>query len=417
MHLLKHDSANDAYIEQFGKYLGQKRLEIVRRSGKFIVEKTAQGAYIFDQAGNRYLDCFLATGVFNLGHRNEVVMKALHEALEHEDFGGVFYFSEAKGRLAQALVESTDVGLDVVLPAVGGGEANDLAMKLAMAATGKTEFVCFENAYHGSTGLACSLGPEMLRAWFPLEQVKVHRVPVGDITALHTVLMSNDVAACLFEPIRSLIDGHSPGPEYWREVRKLCDLYGTKLIIDEVVCGLGRLGTLWGSQRLGIRPDMLVSAKGLSGGLYPMAAVVMKKDVLDVWGDNPFRSFSTYAWSNIGARVALAAITETQRLLPGANEAGDQLECELAALKERYPGYIGGIRRTGLHFVMETISDRLTGQHLTLEMLSRGVLLQASGAYPQAPAKIFPPLILEKCHIAELIEKLDDVLAKHSNKA
>ncbi len=404
-------AAIEDYIERYGKYLGDRRLRLVEESKKFVIEKTADGAYISDTSGRRYLDFFLATGVFNLGHRNPVLLGALRDALEEEDYGGVFYFSEAKGALARDLIESLEGKLDVVLPAVGGGEANDLAMKMAMAATGRQEFVCFEGAYHGSTGLTAALGPPMLREWFPLELVKVHRVPVGDLVALDATLSSNPVAACLFEPIRSLVDGKNAGPEYWTQVRKLCDRHGSKLIVDEVVCGLGRLGTLWGSQMQGIQPDMLVSAKGLSGGLYPMAAVALKADLLECWGDNAFRSYSTYAWSNIGARVAVAVLAETRRILPQANCRADALEHALDELRVRHPDLVRDVRRTGLHFVLETFPERMSGRELTLRMMERGVLLQASGAYPDAPAKLFPPLILESGHITELAEKLDDVFS------
>lgn len=411
MYSLEKKEQTKKYINSFGSFFGHNRLEAIYESGKFVLEQKVDDAYIYDTSGKRFLDFFLATGVFNLGHRNSKIISVLEQGLATADIGGVFYLSEEKGKLAKKLVETTPKNLQIALPATTGGEANDLAMKLAMGATGRTEFICLEGAYHGSAGLTCDLGPEALRSWFPADFVKVHRVPPGDLKAIEDILKTKKVAACIFEPIRSLVDGKKSDKHYWAGLRELCDLYGSKLIIDEVVCGMGRLGSLWGSNVIDIVPDMLVSAKGLSGGLYPISAVVIKENILDSWGENPFRAYSTYGWSNLGTRVALAAIEETERILPVANKMGDKLESALLGLQEKFAKYITKVQRTGLHFVLDTDHTYINGKDLTLKMFEKGVLFQASGAYPDAPAKLFPPLTFNENHIDELIEKLSEVFS------
>ena len=400
----------DGFINQYGRYFDEHRLKKILHGGKFMIEDSAEGAYIYDTSGKRYLDFFLASGVFTIGHRNPAVINAIFEALESQDIGGVFYFSERKAELAKKLAETTPEGLEISLPAVGGGEANDLALKLAMASNSRSEIICGEKCYHGSAGLTDQLGPRHLREWHGLKSFTVTRVPEGDADAVQDAMTEN-TAACIFEPIRSLVDGKRPGAEYWRDVRNLCDRNDSKLIIDEVVCGMGRLGSLWGSEVDDIRPDMLISAKGLSGGIYPIAAIVMRPEMLDSWGDVPFRSYSTYAWSNIGVVAASVAIEETIRLLPNALENSATLESELLKIAALYPEHVKDVRRTGMHLVMEFHTDRIGGFEFTDQMYQRGVILHASGAYPDAPGKFMPPLILNADHINECLEKVDDVLA------
>lgn len=393
------------FVDKYARYFDARRIRTIVDSGKFICEAAADGAYLRDVNGKQYLDCFLATGVFNLGHRNPEIERVLQQALKEESFGGVFYLSEAKARLSRDLVECSPPGLDVALPAVGGGEAMDLAIKLAAGATGRRRVVCAERSYHGSAGVSAELGPEALRSWYPLNALAVTRVEPGDIDALRSAL-DETVAAVVLEPIRSLVDGRKADAMYWRQVREACDAVGAKLIIDEVVCGMGRLGAVWGSELFDIRPDVLVTAKGLSGGFFPMAALVLRSNLLDGWSGNAFRSYSTYAWSNVGARVASAALAETARLLPQAMSVGDQLTVALQQVKQEFPGTIREVQRTGLHFVLNLHEGAVTGQKLTLKALANGLLLQASGAYPDAPAKLMPPLILQAAHVDEICQKL-----------
>lgn len=403
-------AGREALLARYARCFGEARLNGLAASGRMLIERDADGAWITDIQGRRYLDFFLASGVFNVGHRNARLRAALDAALEDVEFGGVFYLSEARLELAEHLSRTTPDGLEVVLPAVGGGEAIDLALKLAMANTGRTRVVCGESSYHGSTGLSAELGPERLRTWYPLEPLPVCRVPVGDVAALRAAV-DERTAACVLEPIRSLVDGRRPGPEYWREARRICDSCGALLIIDEVVCGMGRLGALWGSDVFGIEPDMLVTAKGLSGGVFPMAALVCRPGVVRPWGDAPYLAYSTYAWSNVGARVASAALDEVARLLPDARRQGDALDEGLRALLATHGDTLVDVRRTGLHWVLDFNPDVTTGSAITDALFERGVLIHASGAYPDAPAKLMPPLVLDDEQIGTFLDRADDALA------
>jgi len=402
------------FIGKYGPYFGKERLNQVVQRGRFLVEARAEGAYIYTPERRRYLDFFCESGVYNLGHRNPVMLDAVTKALHDETYGGIFYFSEVKGELARLLVETAPKGLDAVLPVVGGGEANDLAVKLAMAATGRTEIICGTRAYHGSAGLAVFMGPPHLREWFPLNPFSVKRVDLGDLDGLRAAI-SEKTAAVIYEPFRTLSDGFRPGSAYWSAVRSLCDQHGTILLIDEVVAGMGRMGSLWASEIDGVRPDILVTAKGLSGGMFPISAVLLRKHMLKCWGDVPFRSYSTFAWMPAGAIAARTAIKETQRLLPGAVKMAARLESGLREVGAAYPDIVTNVRRTGMHCVMEFDKARLTGLEFTNHMFKRGVLLHAAGSIIDAPAKFLPPLILSKEHISECLEKADDALQHVKN--
>jgi acetylornithine/succinyldiaminopimelate/putrescine aminotransferase len=153
---------------------------------------------------------------------------------------------------------------------------------------------------------------------------------------------------------------------------------------------------------------MLVTAKGFSGGVYPMAAVVMRPEILDFWGDDPFRIISSYAWSNVGATVSRRAIEETEKVLPDARAMGDRLAQVLDDLADRHPGVLRGVRRTGLLYALD-MRDDFAGMGFIVGMFQRGVIVVASSQNLGVP-KLYPPLVLEPEQIAEFAEKADDTL-------
>jgi acetylornithine/succinyldiaminopimelate/putrescine aminotransferase len=347
-------------------------------------------------------------GVNSLGHRHPAVVRAMEEALRAQDYGSLFFFSEAKGRLAEALARTTPGRLEVTMPAVTGSEAVDQAIKLARGATGRTEILHGDRGYHGVTGFALSMmAPGEMRDWAEPLIPDFRAVTYGDAGALRGAI-SDRTAAVVLEPVRTDCDGKEPPPGYFAEVRRLCDEHGAKLIVDEVVTGMGRLGYVWGIDYWGVEPDMIVTAKGFSGGMFPMAAVVMCPEILDFWGDNPYRIISSYAWSNVGATVARVGIEETEKILPQANAMGDHLAVVLDDLATRYPGLVHAVRRTGLLYALD-MRDEIAGMGFLLGLFQRGVIAVASSQNLGVP-KLYPPLILEDEQIAEFADKAEDTL-------
>jgi acetylornithine/succinyldiaminopimelate/putrescine aminotransferase len=399
----------EGFVERYGRFFGTRRIETIQKLGYLLVEGRGEGPYLFDTEGRRFLDLWNVGGVNNLGHRHPAVVRATEEALRQEDYGSLFFFSEAKGRLAEALARTTPGRLEVTLPAVTGSEAVDQAIKLARGTTGRTEILHGDRGYHGTTGFALSMmAPGEMRDWAEPLIPDFRALPYGDAGAMREAI-SDRTAAVVLEPVRTDCDGKAPPPGYFTEVRRLCDEHGAKLIIDEVVTGMGRLGHVWGIDYWGVEPDMIVTAKGFSAGMFPMAAVVMRPECLEFWGDNPYRVISSYAWSNVGATVARVGIEETEAILPRANAMGDRLATVLDDLAARHPDLIRSVRRTGLLYALD-MRDEMAGMGFLLGMFQRGVILVASSQNLGVP-KLYPSLILEDEQIAELAEKAEDTLA------
>jgi putrescine aminotransferase len=398
----------ERFIERYGRFFGSNRIATISSLGYLLVEAWGEGPYVFDAEGRRYLDLWNVGGVNSLGHRHPALVEAMEEATRSQDFGSLFFFSEAKGQLAEALARTAPGRLEVTLPAVTGSEAIDQAIKLARGTTGRTEVLHGDHGYHGTTGFALTMiGAADMREWAEPLIPDFRAVAYGDVESLREAI-SERTAAVVLEPVRTDYDGRAPDPGYFPEVRRLCDEYGAKLIIDEVVTGMGRLGHLWGIERWGVEPDMLVTAKGFSGGMYPMSAVVMRPEILDFWGANPYRNISSYAWSNIGAIVARTAIEETERLLPAATAMGDRLAAVLDDLAARYPSALRSVRRTGLLYALD-FRDEAAGMLFLLGMFQSGVIVVGSSQQMAVP-KLYPPLILGDEQITEFAEKAEGTL-------
>jgi acetylornithine/succinyldiaminopimelate/putrescine aminotransferase len=398
----------EGFVARYGRYFGSKRVEVIQKLGYLLVEGRGEGPYLFDTEGRRFLDLWNVGGVNNLGHRHPALLRAMQEALQAEDFGSLFFFSEAKGKLAEALARTAPGRLEVTMPAVTGSEAVDQAIKLARGATGRSQILHGDRGYHGVTGFALSMmAPGEMRDWAEPLIPDFREVPYGDAEALSRAI-GEQTAAVVLEPVRTDCDGLAPEPGYFAEVRRLCDASGAKLIVDEVVTGMGRLGHVWGIDTWGVEPDMLVTAKGFSGGMFPMAAVVMRPEILDFWGDNPYRIISSYAWSNLGAVVSRTAIEETEKALPEALAMGDRLGAVLEDLAARYPTALRGVRRTGLLYALD-MRDEFAGMGFLLGLFQRGVIAVASSQNLSVP-KLYPPLILEDAQIAEFAEKAEETL-------
>lgn len=399
----------ERFLAEYARYFGRSRVQAIEKLGYLVVEASGEGPWVIDTEGRRYLDLWGVGGVNSLGHRHPALLAAMQQALRDEDFGSLFFFSEAKARLAEALARTTPPGLEVTWTCVTGSEAIDQAIKLARGATGRGEVLHADHGYHGVTGFALSMmGSASMRAWAEPLVPGFRAVPYGDAAALAAAI-SERTAAVVLEPVRTDYDGRAPEAGYFAEVRRLCDANGAKLVVDEVVTGMGRLGRLWGSERFGIEPDMLVTAKGFSGGMFPMAAVVLRPEILDFWGDDPYRIISSYAWSNVGAVVSRTAIEETEKLLPQANAMGDRLAGALEDLRARHPAVLRGVRRTGLLFALDFPNETL-GAFFILGMLQRGVIVVASAQNLAVP-KLYPPLILGDEEIALFAEQADALLA------
>ncbi|MBL7500447.1 aspartate aminotransferase family protein [Frankia sp. CNm7] len=320
-------------------------------AGTPLVIGEREGYLLHDLAGHTLVDVHLNGGTYNLGHRNREVVATLVAALEHLDIGNHHFAALGRAALAEALVTSGPIPDGKVVFGVGGGEAIDIALKSARYATGRRKIVSAVGAFHGHTGLAVAAGndryAERFLATRPDEFV---RVPFNDLDAMAAALEGGDVAAVLLETIPATSGFVMPEPGYLAEVAKLCAAAGTLYIADEVQTGLGRTGELWCISKHGVTPDLLVTGKGLSGGVYPVSATILGPAAAGWLEEDGFAHISTFGGSDLGCVVGLRTLEITQR--PATRARVDALigtfTAGLGAIAADNPDWLVEIRQDGL---------------------------------------------------------------------
>ena len=311
MSLIAQDS-REAIIERFGRHVSSGKASFFSSVGIDFVFGKREGAYVWDVSGERRLiDCHCNGGVFNLGHHNPRIVAALEKALHELDIGNHHFVSEHRALLAERLTALCPGDLKRVVFGVSGGEAVDMAIKLARGHTGRSKVISAHGGYHGHTGLALAAGDEQYRKPFEPLPPGFVQVPFGDLAALEAA-MDHDTAAVIFETIPATMGIVLPTEDFYAGVRQLCDHFGATMIMDEVQTGLGRCGDVWGINTYGVIPDILVTAKGLSGGIYPITATVYRDPLDRFLHDNPFIHISTFGGSEVGCYAALEVLNILQ---------------------------------------------------------------------------------------------------------
>jgi acetylornithine/succinyldiaminopimelate/putrescine aminotransferase len=325
-------------------------------SGVPLVIDRREGYYIYDVDGKRLIDVHLNGGTYNLGHRNSDVIAAVTAAMERFDIGNHHFPSLARTALAEKLVATAPPGLSKVMYGSGGGEAIDIALKSARHATKKRRIVSVIKAYHGHTGLAVATGDERFATMFLADRPdEFSHVPFNDLAAMEDALRACDVAAVIMETIPATYGFPLPEPGYLAGVKRLCERYGALYIADEVQTGLMRTGELWAITKHGVDPDILVSGKGISGGMYPIS-VVLATDAASGWlTEDGFGHISTFGGAELGCVAALKTLEITCR--PSVRSMVHYIAAlfteRLAAIQAQYPDWFTNIRQDGLVMGLE----------------------------------------------------------------
>jgi len=333
------------------RYWNPSKTRFWTDAGTPLVIGERAGYLLRDLAGNTLVDVHLNGGTYNLGHRNPEVVATLTAALAHLDIGNHHFAALGRAALAEALVTSGPIPDGKVVFGVGGGEAIDLALKSARYATGRRKIICAVGAFHGHTGLAVAAGNERYAERFlatrPDEFV---RVPFNDLDAMAAALAGRDAAAVLLETIPATYGFPMPEPGYLAEVARMCAAAGTLYIADEVQTGLGRTGELWCVTKHGLCPDILVTGKGLSGGIYPVSATILGPAAAGWLQEDGFAHISTFGGSDLGCVVGLRTLEITQR--PATRDRVDRLITTftegLARIAKDNPDWLVEIRQDGL---------------------------------------------------------------------
>lgn len=312
--------------------------------------------FIYDMSGKRLLDVHLNGGTYNLGHRNPEMVAAVTAAMSHFDIGNHHFPSLARTALAEALVTSAPEGLTKVVYGSGGGEAIDIALKTARHATQKRKIVSIVKAYHGHTGLAVGTGDERFSKLFLADRPdEFPHVPFNDLAAMEEALHGRDVAAVIMETIPATYGFPLPEPGYLEGVKALCERYDALYIADEVQTGLMRTGELWAIAKHGITPDLLVTGKGISGGMYPISAVLVSERCAGWLTEDGFGHISTFGGAELGCVAALKALeicnrAETRSMV---HYISDLVGRGLREIQAAQPDWFVGIRQNGVVMGLE----------------------------------------------------------------
>jgi acetylornithine/succinyldiaminopimelate/putrescine aminotransferase len=265
-------------LELNHRYVMPGRVERFASAGAPLVMGRREGYCIWDLDGHRLIDIHLNGGVFNLGHRNPELIETLRDSLDELDIGNHHFPSRARGELAERLAELAPGSLRYSVFASGGGEAADIAIKSARHATGRRKIVGIDAGFHGRTGLSGAVGDASAARYFLSDSPEQFAtVPFNDLEAVERALSPGDVAAVMIETIPATCGFPLPEEGYLPGVADLCRRYGALYIADEVQTGLGRTGALWAVEHYGVEPDILVTGKGFSGGVYPVAATLLSE--------------------------------------------------------------------------------------------------------------------------------------------
>jgi len=353
---MEQSPAKKELIEKSKTFWNPNKTQFWQDQQVDLVIDRREGYLLYDMDGKRLIDVHLNGGTYNLGHRNPELIETLIRGTSRFDMGNHHFPALCRTALAEELAKVCGGGMQYTMYTAGGAEAIDLAIKSARHAMQKRKIVSIVNAYHGHSGLAVATGADRFSKTFLSDRPDefVH-VPFNDLDAMEDALRGRDIAAVIMETIPATYGFPMPAPGYLTAVKALCARYDALYIADEVQTGLMRTGEIWGYQRYGIEPDLMVTGKGIGGGLYPLACVVAKPEAAAWLKQDGFAHMSTMGGAELGCLVALKVLEILQRpqLRPIVNYISETMRAGLDDIMRLYPDFFVGIRQCGVVMGLE----------------------------------------------------------------
>lgn len=418
-----------------------------RRQGDWnpLVVTRAEGSTFWDDKGRAYLDFSSQLMATNLGHSNPAVVAAITAQAQQLAYAAPGFATEARARLSSALLEVLPQGLDRFFFSTSGTEANEAALKIARVATGRTKILSRHRSYHGATAASISVTGDPRRR--PVEGLQTvpgtvfapdcycYRCPFGltypscDIACAEYVdtqlEREGNVAAMILEPVVGTNGVLVPVPEYLPRIRAITRKHDVLLIADEVMSGWGRVGEWFAVDHWNVQPDILTTAKGITGAMIPLGLTATTTKLHEVFRDRYFPHGHTYEAHPLTLAPAVAAIGEYRRLelLVKSRRDGEYLLTRLREVQERHPS-VGEVRGLGLFAAVELVRDRstrepfnteddkLAGRPLVAERVA--AVMMREGVYCVAWIShlvIAPPLIVTREELDRGVEVLDRALS------
>jgi acetylornithine/succinyldiaminopimelate/putrescine aminotransferase len=377
-------------------------------AGVDLVIDRREDYFLWDMSGRRLIDMHLNGGTYSIGHRNPEVIQALSEGMQIFDVGNHHFPSVARTALAQRLVETAPASITKVAFGSGGGEAIDIALKSARHATQRRKIVSIVKAYHGHTGLAVATGDDRFSKMFLADRPdEFLQVPFGDVDAMARALSGNDVAAVIMETIPATYGFPLPPPGYLEAVKNLADKHGALYIADEVQTGLMRTGEMWAITKYGVEPDIIVTGKGLSGGMYPITAAMLSERAAQWLNQDGFGHISTFGGAELGCVAAIKTLEITTRpeVRSMVHYIADLFGEGLRRIQSDYPDWFVGIRQNGVVIGLE-FNHPEGAKFVMRELYENGVWAIFSTLDPRV-LQLKPGLLLSRDLCEDVLDRLE----------
>ena len=414
---------------------------------------SGQGVYLTDAEGKQYLDASGGAAVSCLGHGHPDVLAAMHAQIDKLAYAHTSFFTtEVAEELASKLIDKAPEGMSHVYFVSGGSEAMEACLKMArqyfveMGQPQRTHFIARKQSYHGNTLGALAIGGNAWRrepfapmlmpvthvsACYPYREQRADETPeqygLRLANELEEAILrqgADSVVAFVLETVGGATAGVlTPVAGYLKAVRAVCDRHGVLLILDEVMCGMGRTGTLHACEQEGVAPDLLAIAKGLGGGYQPIGAVLAHTKIVDAMraGSGFFQHGHTYLGHAIGCAAALAVqqVIERDQLLDRVKTSGAFLQRLMSSTWAEHP-HIGDIRGRGLFWGVELVADRQTKKpfdpklqlhaRIKKEAMARGLMVYPMGGTVDGRygdhVLLAPPFIASQAELTMIVERL-----------
>jgi len=423
---------------------------------------SAKGVLVTDREGKRYIDASGGAAVSCLGHAHPDVLAAMHEQIDKLAYAHTSFFTtEVAEELANTLVADAPPGIGHVYLVSGGSEAMEAALKMArqyfveIGEPQRSVFIGRKQSYHGNTlGALAVGGNEWRRRQFAPLLIDVGRVSAcyeyrgrrdGETPEQYSERLAKEleakieeigprrvIAFCAETVVGATLGAVPPTPGYFKRVREICDRHGILLIVDEVMCGMGRTGTLHAVEQEGIAPDLMAIAKGLGGGYQPIGAVLASSKIVETFrrGSGLFQHGHTYIGHAVAAAAALAVqrVIKRDGLLGQVKSRGKYLARQLCGALGGHP-HVGDIRGRGLFMGLELVEERASKRpfdpkrklhaKIKAEAMARGLMVYPMGGTIDGErgdhVLVAPPFIASEADLDAIVERLAAAIESATN--
>ncbi len=420
------DGAGGDDLDRWARTINPQFVRVLRTIDFDRTWARAEGAYLWDEDGHRYLDMLGGFGMVNVGRNNRTVRNALAQFLELDTPGMLAMGVTAlPGLLAEALLARVPARLERCLFTSSGTEAVEAALKLGRAATKRSRVISADHGFHGLTlgSLSANGNPEFTDRFGPLLP-GFERVPFGDLDALEEQLRREDVAVFLIEPVQGK-GANLPPDGYLEGAQALCREHGTLFCVDEVQTGFGRTGRLFAFEHWGLEPDLVPVAKSLSGGYVPVGALLMSRAVHEAVFDSMEHAVShgsTFAPNELAMAAGLATlhVLDDERLVERSARLGEKL-LELTRPFVDEFDVVREVRGLGLMWaiefaepesgklswrLIERMQPGLFAQLVVGPLFSKHRILSQVAGHNMAVIKVLPPLVVSDEDVEQFVEAL-----------